>query len=106
MLKQMGWKEGEGLGKYSSGIQAPIEAIKREQRTGLGTNAPPSIPRNAGDTYQDVARRSFQARFAAMEQQSHSSTTSNNGAAEEYLKQMEKYRSLDNTDGQKRPMMK
>ena len=42
LLKKMGWKEGEGLGKDSSGILNPIEAKGNQCKTGLGATPPPS----------------------------------------------------------------
>lgn len=29
MLSKMGWKEGEGLGKSSTGIAEPVSAVKK-----------------------------------------------------------------------------
>ena len=40
LLKQMGWKEGEGLGKTGSGITAPIQVEQRPQGAGLGSVEP------------------------------------------------------------------
>ena len=36
MLENMGWKEGEGLGKNASGITTHIKAKKREELQGIG----------------------------------------------------------------------
>jgi hypothetical protein len=36
MLKKLGWKEGEGLGKEKKGITEPISAHVRLDRTGIG----------------------------------------------------------------------
>jgi hypothetical protein len=32
----MGWKEGQGLGKEGTGMTAPIVAVHRDQRAGIG----------------------------------------------------------------------
>ncbi|KAL3071515.1 hypothetical protein niasHT_031879 [Heterodera trifolii] len=37
LLKGMGWAEGQGLGKHSQGIQAPIATQFKGDRVGLGT---------------------------------------------------------------------
>ena len=47
-MAKMGWKAGQGLGKYEQGIKAPLEARKTKARTGvivLGAVRPP--PRTA-----------------------------------------------------------
>lgn len=36
MLERMGWQKGEGLGKDSQGISAPLEAVKKDDTVGLG----------------------------------------------------------------------
>uniref|UniRef100_A0A2S2PN16 NF-kappa-B-repressing factor n=1 Tax=Schizaphis graminum TaxID=13262 RepID=A0A2S2PN16_SCHGA len=36
ILKNMGWKEGDGLGKNNQGIKSPIEVIQLKKRVGLG----------------------------------------------------------------------
>lgn len=36
LMKNMGWKEGNGLGKNQTGIKKPLEVEKRESNTGLG----------------------------------------------------------------------
>ena len=38
MMKSMGWKEGQGLGKREDGIAKPILPKKREQQVGLGAD--------------------------------------------------------------------
>jgi hypothetical protein len=40
MLRAMGWKEGEGLGKSGKGITAPVQAERVAERAGLGSSAP------------------------------------------------------------------
>ena len=37
MLLQMGWSPGQGLGKNNQGMSAPIQAERRQRRSGLGT---------------------------------------------------------------------
>lgn len=44
MLKKLGWKEGQSLGKYQDGILEPIAPITQTDRTGLG-----SMPENRKD---------------------------------------------------------
>lgn len=39
MLRGMGWKPGQGLGKDSSGQLLPIKAVKRPRNLGLGHSA-------------------------------------------------------------------
>ncbi|XP_060844409.1 NF-kappa-B-repressing factor-like [Rhopalosiphum padi] len=36
ILKNMGWKEGDGLGKNNQGIKSPIEVVQLKKRVGLG----------------------------------------------------------------------
>jgi len=36
MLESMGWQKGQGLGKESQGIVAPVEAAKKDDTVGLG----------------------------------------------------------------------
>ncbi|XP_069079646.1 angiogenic factor with G patch and FHA domains 1 isoform X2 [Pleurodeles waltl] len=43
MLKKMGWKKGEGLGKRGSGIKDPIQLLIRKKKAGLGAEMPTSV---------------------------------------------------------------
>lgn len=54
MLKQMGWREGSGLGRTGGGITAPIEAEHRVQGMGLGA-AGSKCPMNAVEFVSAVA---------------------------------------------------
>ena len=36
IMKKMGWKEGDGLGKNQDGIKTPLDPEKRKNNTGLG----------------------------------------------------------------------
>jgi hypothetical protein len=38
LLEKMGWKEGEGLGKFQTGLVAPIGPDIKVNRTGLASN--------------------------------------------------------------------
>ncbi|XP_078531348.1 angiogenic factor with G patch and FHA domains 1 isoform X2 [Lissotriton helveticus] len=43
MLKKMGWKKGEGLGKHGKGIKDPIQLQIRKKKAGLGAQMATSI---------------------------------------------------------------
>ena len=67
MLKAMGWKQGDGLGKSGSGIKEPVKvlgvsnnsftcALQAEmmaERAGLGSGQKPTEPLAPGQTYAD-----------------------------------------------------
>ena len=36
MLRSMGWKPGQGLGKDSTGLMVPVKAVKRPRNRGFG----------------------------------------------------------------------
>jgi hypothetical protein len=59
MLKMMGWSEGQGLGRHGDGITAPIPALGKVGRGGLGYEdeylvEPPEMP--SGPVPADVER--------------------------------------------------
>ncbi|KAG6964722.1 hypothetical protein JG687_00005795 [Phytophthora cactorum] len=65
MLKLMGWKSGDGLGKHGSGITAPINAAGqggRSDTAGLGSKAPLSASVDLSDVTSDKERRQRLAR--------------------------------------------
>jgi len=68
LLKMMGWKEGEGLGRNSSGMTAPIEVELRSERAGLGatekTRKEDVVHPN--DSYQIAAKKKARARFYSL----------------------------------------
>ncbi|CEG45347.1 hypothetical protein L914_18888 [Plasmopara halstedii] len=60
MLKMMGWKSGEGLGKNGTGRTAPIEAIGqggRSETAGLGLKAPLAATIDLTDVTSEKDRR-------------------------------------------------
>lgn len=53
MLKKMGWKQGEGLGKDATGTINPIEVSRRSERAGLGAgDGELDVELDPNDTYQ------------------------------------------------------
>lgn len=44
LMTKMGYKEGQGLGRYGQGIVCPIEAQQLTPRAGLGLTEPPEGP--------------------------------------------------------------
>ncbi|KAG0095810.1 hypothetical protein BGZ93_005417 [Podila epicladia] len=67
LLKSMGWKEGQGLGKDGAGIKAPIEASGYSQGVGIGAGLarkPGGVQRgqlgNYAETVKDLARRRYE----------------------------------------------
>lgn len=62
MMKSMGWKPGDGLGKEGAGIVAPIEVSKRADRAGLGgaTDTVSAVP---WSTLKETSKLKTMARF-------------------------------------------
>ncbi|KAJ0406439.1 hypothetical protein ATCC90586_001918 [Pythium insidiosum] len=68
MLKMMGWKKGEGLGKHGSGITAPVEAVgtgDREAKTGLGAKTAPALDLSDMASYRERLQKMARARYDA-----------------------------------------
>lgn len=68
MLKMMGWKSGEGLGKHKTGRTAPIEATGqggRSETAGLGSKAPlaASVDLSNVTSKKEQRQRLAQARY-------------------------------------------
>lgn len=58
MLKSMGWKSGEGLGKEGTGIVAPVTAESYVKGAGLGTSGGRQDMEELGanNSYKDRAK--------------------------------------------------
>ena len=66
MLRVMGWREGEGLGKESTGVTAPIEVEQRVERAGLGSEAPRAADITDGDTRREAEWKRMRVRYEAL----------------------------------------
>ncbi|EPB73992.1 g-patch domain protein [Ancylostoma ceylanicum] len=66
LLKGMGWREGQGVGRNSQGIVNPIEATRRVEGAGLGA-AGSRIMHGAEATHQERVRATFYSRYKDME---------------------------------------
>uniref|UniRef100_A0A8C5PZC6 Angiogenic factor with G-patch and FHA domains 1 n=1 Tax=Leptobrachium leishanense TaxID=445787 RepID=A0A8C5PZC6_9ANUR len=64
MLEKMGWKKGEGLGKTSDGMRAPIQLQLRQKKAGLGAHNPSSIDAIQVKTQNKIAWEKARERFA------------------------------------------
>ncbi|CAI4227625.1 unnamed protein product [Auanema sp. JU1783] len=66
LLKNMGWKEGEGVGKHGQGIVNPIEAERRVAGAGLGSSGS-KISHSAEASHKERVRASFYNRYREMD---------------------------------------
>lgn len=60
MLERMGWQKGQGLGKESQGISAPLEAVKKDDHIGLGG-------KRTWDWEHDYAASAYEKAMAKMQ---------------------------------------
>ncbi|PIO68469.1 g-patch domain protein [Teladorsagia circumcincta] len=65
LLKTMGWREGQGVGRNGQGIVAPIEAQRRVEGAGLGA-AGSRVMHGAEATHQERVRATFYSRYKDM----------------------------------------
>lgn len=73
LLKGMGWKEGEGLGKNKTGIVEPISVQKRDKQAGIGFGnsydvSDPSLMPQPGDSYSESVRKKARLRYHALKE--------------------------------------
>jgi RNA-binding protein 5/10 len=66
MLKQMGWNDGQGLGKQNQGRSSIIEVERRATGVGLGAKVPKAV---SGETYKDAVKRTMVERYKALHDQ-------------------------------------
>ncbi|TMW60145.1 hypothetical protein Poli38472_000187 [Pythium oligandrum] len=69
MLKMMGWKKGEGLGKHGTGITAPVAAVGNagSDTTGLGAKILPTVDLSEAVTQKERMQKMVRARYDAAE---------------------------------------
>ncbi|KAF9976608.1 RNA-binding protein 5 [Actinomortierella ambigua] len=63
LLKSMGWKEGQGLGKDGGGITAPVEATSYSRGAGIGAGVlfkGDQHTRGYAETAKEIARRRYE----------------------------------------------
>lgn len=93
LLKLMGWKPGEGLGKGKEGIAKPLEASMRPKGAGLGAaGVEPSLaPKAAADAKKKEAKQPQSALKLAWKARNRSKVASTNvvKSADELLAEQE-----------------
>lgn len=62
LLKSMGWKEGQGVGKHAQGIVNPIEAERFVQGAGLGA-AGSKMRHGAEASHKEKTRQALYSRY-------------------------------------------
>lgn len=104
MLKAMGWKEGQGLGKNESGIVAPVQANLRTEGAGIGI---PGSAVTAGSDYKTAARMKNFDRFNDNRSSGPSTTADKQDAASAYLQMMQQHNNSScSSDRENRPLVK
>lgn len=66
MLKQMGWNDGQGLGKKNQGRSRIIEVERRAAGAGLGAKVSKPV---SGESYKDAVKRTMMERYKQLHEQ-------------------------------------
>jgi len=104
MLKAMGWKKGQGLGKTKQGITAPVQADMYSQGAGLGSQPTGENAIRPGDSYHDAATKKARARFERASRHGGGGSSSYykkkkpQNAANAYLAAMNEYKNSSCTE--------
>lgn len=69
MLKAMGWKEGQGLGKKGTGRTDIIHVEVRNETSGLGMKKPKTTQVIPGESYKDAVKRAMAQRYKELTEQ-------------------------------------
>jgi len=71
LLRKMGWKEGEGLGKSGTGTKDPVTVVMRAERAGLGSGGEVTLDHlvTEADSLAQANRKKAAARLAATTQE-------------------------------------
>eukprot|EP00455_Lapot_gusevi_P018937 TRINITY_DN2042_c0_g1_i1.p1 TRINITY_DN2042_c0_g1~~TRINITY_DN2042_c0_g1_i1.p1 ORF type:complete len:443 (+),score=165.53 TRINITY_DN2042_c0_g1_i1:160-1329(+) len=107
MLKNMGWQEGQGLGRSGSGIVAPIQAESYSKNAGLGLKE--NVGLAPGETYQSAAKKKARLRYeTAADLSAPEATDPELVLGSAYLDQIKQYQSRSCADDgmHQRPLMK
>ena len=68
MLKAMGWKEGQGLGKKNTGRTDIIQVEARNETAGLGMKSSTTTTSVPGESYKDAVKRAMARRYQELSQ--------------------------------------